>query len=197
MNSHEQTEVRKGERLRKRAISLLILILVLTITITLFLFFQQNPENIKEFERYGYLGAFLISLVSTATVILPAPGILLVIALGATLNSVLLGLISAVGGSIGELTGYMLGYSGRGFARSNNKLLVRAEGWMHKRGFLTVFLFSLIPFLPFDVVGVVSGALRFPIWKFLLACFLGKTILNIVLIQTGTWGLDALLRYIS
>lgn len=196
MNSHKQNEVRKWERLRNRAIPLLILILVLAITIALFLFFLQNPEKIKEFEKYGYPGAFLISLVSTATVILPAPGILLVIALGATLNSVLVGLISALGGSIGEMTGYMLGYSGRGFARSN-KMLVRAEGWMRRRGFVTVFLFSLIPLLPFDVVGVVSGALRFPIWKFLLACFLGKTLLTIVLIQTGAWGWDALLRYIG
>lgn len=89
MNSHKQTEGWKGERLRNRAISLLILILVLAITITLFLFFQQNPEKINEFEKYGYPAAFLISLVSTATVILPAPGILLVIAIGATLNSVL------------------------------------------------------------------------------------------------------------
>jgi len=189
MNSHKQNEVRKWERLRNRAIPLLILILVLAITIALFLFFLQNPEKIKEFEKYGYPGAFLISLVSTATVILPAPGILLVIAIGATLNSV-------VGGSIGEMTGYMLGYSGRGFAR-NNKMLVRAEGWMRRRGFVTVFLFSLIPLLPFDVVGVVSGTLRFPIWKFLLACFLGKTLLTIVLIQTGAWGWDALLRYIG
>ena len=196
MNSHKQNEVRKWERLRNRAIPLLILILVLAITIALFLFFLQNPEKIKEFEKYGYPGAFLISLVSSATVILPAPGILLVIAIGVTLNSVLVGLISAVGGSIGEMTGYMLGHSGRGFARSN-KILVRAEEWMRRRGFVTVFLFSLIPLLPFDVVGVVSGALRFPIWKFLLACFLGKTLLFIVLIQTGAWGWDALLRYIG
>ncbi len=196
MNSHKQNEVGKGERLRKKAIPLLILFLVLAITITLFLFFQQNPGQIKEFEKYGYPGAFLISLVSTATIILPAPGILLVIAIGTTLNSVLVGLSSALGASIGEMTGYMLGHSGRGFARSN-KILVRAEWWMRRRGFMTVFLFSLIPFLPFDVVGMVSGALRFPIWKFLLACFLGKTLLTIVLIQTGAWGWDALLRYIG
>ena len=196
MNSHKQTEVQKMERLRNKAIPLLILLLVLAITITLFLFFQQNPDKIKEFGKYGYPGAFLISLVSTATIILPAPGILLVIAIGATLNSVLVGLISAVGASIGEMTGYMLGHSGRGFTK-NNKILIKAEGWMRKRGFMTVFLFSLIPLLPFDVVGVVSGALRFPIWKFLLACFLGKTLLTIVLIQTGAWGWDALLRYIG
>ena len=196
MNSHQQPEARKKGKLNTRVIPLLILLLVVVITIVLFVFFQQNPEKIKEFEKYGYPGAFLISLVSTATVILPAPGILLIIAIGATLNPVLVGLVSALGGSIGEMTGYLLGHSGRGFA-SGNKLLVRVEKWMMRRGFVTVFLFSLGPLLPFDVIGVISGALRFPIWKFLLAAFLGKTLLNIVLIQTGAWGWDALLRYIG
>jgi len=51
--------------------------------------------------------------------------------------------------------------------------------------------------IPIDIVGVISGALRFPIWKFLLAAFLGKTLLIILLIQTGAWGWDALLRYIG
>ena len=196
MNSPKQTEVRKEGKLRNRAISLLIWILILALTITLFLFFQQNPEKIREFESYGYPGAFVISLVSTATIILPVPGILFIIALGTALNPILIGLISAAGGSIGETTGYMLGRSGRGFTR-NNKTLVRAEGWMWKRGFVTVFLFSLIPFLPLDVVGVIAGFIRFPIWKFLLASFLGKTLLHIILIQTGTWGLDTLLKYMG
>ena len=125
MNSPKQTEVRKEGKLRNRAVSLLVLILILALTITLFLFFQQNPEKIREFESYGYPGAFVISLVSTATIILPVPGILLVVALGTTLNPILIGLISAAGGGIGEMTGYMLGRSGRGFTR-NNKTLVRA-----------------------------------------------------------------------
>jgi uncharacterized membrane protein YdjX (TVP38/TMEM64 family) len=68
---------------------------------------------------------------------------------------------------------------------------------MKRGGFLTVFLFSLIPFLPIDVAGIVAGTLRFPIWKFLLACFFGKAILYIVMVQTGALGWDALLRYIG
>jgi uncharacterized membrane protein YdjX (TVP38/TMEM64 family) len=196
MNSHIQPEVSKKERLQRRAIFLLILLLVLTITITLFLYFQQNPEKMEGFSKYGYLGAFFISLVSTSTVILPMPGILLLIPIGSTLNPILVGLTGALGGSIGEMTGYALGRSGRGFTRSN-KILIRAEGWMRKRGFITIFLFSLIPLLPIDIVGVLSGILRFSIWRFLLACFLGKTILNIVMIQAGAWGWEALLRYID
>ena len=193
MNSHKQPEVLKKERLQNRAILLLILLLVLAITITLFLYFQQNPDKIKEFENYGYPGAFLISLVSSATIILPTPGLLLLIALGAAFNPVLIGLVGAVGGTVGEITGYVLGHSGRGLTR-RNKIFVKAEGWMKRGGFVTIFLFSLLPFLPVDIVGVLAGALRFPMWKFLLACFFGKAILYIVMVQTGDWGWEALLN---
>lgn len=62
---------------------------------------------------------------------------------------------------------------------------------------MTVFLFSLVPFLPIDIAGLVAGALRFPVWKFLLACFLGKALLYIVMIQATAWGWDLLLRYIG
>jgi len=192
MNSPQQVKVVEEKRLKKRVISFLTLFLVIAITIALFLLFQNNPDKIKEFENYGYPGAFLISLVSSATIILPTPGLLLLIALGAAFNPVLVGLVGAVGGAVGEITGYVLGHSGRGLTQ-RNKLFVKAEGWMKRGGFVTIFLFSLLPFLPVDIVGVVAGALRFPIWKFLLACFLGKAILYGVMVQTGGWGWEALL----
>ena len=192
MNSPQQVKVGEEKRLKKRVISFLMLFLVAAITISLFLLFQNNPDKIKEFQNYGYPGAFLISLVSSATIILPTPGLLLLIALGAVFNPVLVGLVGAVGGAVGEITGYVLGHSGRGLTQ-RNKLFLKAEVWMKKGGFVTIFLFSLLPFLPVDIVGVVAGALRFPIWKFLLACFFGKAILYVVMVQTGGWGWEALL----
>jgi len=188
--------VKRSSFPKEKATSLLTLILAIAITIGFFILFRYYPETIRRFENYGYLGAFLISLISSATVILPAPGLILLIGIGSASNPVLVGLLGSIGGSIGEMTGYMLGRGGRGFAK-NNKWMLRAEGWMKKRGFLTIFLFSLIPFLPIDIAGIVAGALHLKVWKFLLACFLGKTILYIVIIQTSSWGWEALLPYIS
>ena len=197
MNQIKNPEfVKRSSFLKEKATSLLTLTLVITITIGFFILFRYYPETIKEFESYGYLGAFLISLISSATVILPAPGLLLLVAIGSVSNPLLVGLLGAIGGSIGEMTGYMLGRGGRGFAK-NNKWMLRAEEWMKRRGFLTIFLFSLIPFLPIDIAGIVAGVLHLKVWKFLLACFLGKTILYIVIIQTSSWGWEALLPYIS
>jgi membrane protein YqaA with SNARE-associated domain len=196
MNSHQQVKDGTENRLKKRVISYLMLLLVVAITITLFLLFQNNPDKIKEFENYGYSGAFLISLVASATIILPTPGLLLLIPLGATFNPVLVGLVAAVGGTVGEISGYVLGRSSRDLIQ-RNKIFVKAEGWMKRRGVVTIFLFSLLPFLPVDIVGVLAGALRFPMWKFLLACFFGKAILYTAMIQVACWGWEALLNFID
>ena len=100
----KQTNVEKSGFLGERAVPILALILVIVITIALFLLFRHNPEMINEFENYGYPGAFLISLISSATVILPAPGLILLVAIGSISNPILVGLSGAIGGSIGEMT---------------------------------------------------------------------------------------------
>ena len=176
----------------KLIVPLLTSILVVAATVVIFLF----RDRIVEFRELGYLGAFLISLLSTAAIFLPAPGLLLLIPLGTALNPFLVGLVGAVGGTLGEITGYILGYSGSVHVQ-NNRVYARADSWMRKRGFLTIFLFALIPFLPIDVASIVAGALRFHLGKYLLACFLGKALLYLAVVVGGAWGLDALLRYIG
>jgi membrane protein YqaA with SNARE-associated domain len=124
------------------------------------------------------------------------PGLLLLFALGAALNPVLVGLVSASGGALGEISGYIAGRSGRGITRSN-KWFARAEKWMRRWGTLTVFVFSLVPVLPFDAAGMAAGVLQFPMRKFLLACFLGKFLLYTIMALFGAWGWEALLRYMG
>jgi len=149
---------------------------------------------VEELAGLGYFGAFVISLVANATIILPMPGLLILIALGAILNPVVVALVGAVGGALGEMSGYLAGLSGREVV-AGNKMFTRAEAWMKRWGSLAVFAFALAPFLPLDVAGMVAGALRFPVWKFLVACFLGKAVLYIIWISVGAWGWEALLRF--
>jgi len=169
----------------------------LVIVVTAFLFIYR--DIVAEFEEWGYLGAFLICVVGNATILLPMPGLLLVIALGAILNPVLVSLIAGLGSAIGELSGYVVGYSGHEIARYNrdNKWFIRADRWMKKRGTVTIFVFALAPFLPLDVAGMVAGAFHFPVWKFLIACFFGKTLLLLLMVYSASWGWDALLRFVS
>ncbi|MFC2122660.1 VTT domain-containing protein [Bacteroidota bacterium] len=177
---------------KQRFFSLLTLLLVVAITFVIFLY----RDRISELENMGYLGAFLISLVSNASIVLPVPGLLLLFALGAAFNPILVGILGGAGGTIGELSGYMAGRSGRVVSRSD-KWFSRAERWMSRWGTLTVFVFSLVPVLPVDVAGVAAGVVGFPIRKFLVACFFGKTLLYIAMALFGAWGWEALLRYMG
>ncbi len=186
IGSSKEDEVEKKVRLREKVIPPLTLLLVIAITVTLFLY----RDTVAELGSYGYLGAFLISLVANATIILPMPVILLIFALGAAFNPVLVGLVGAAGGAVGETTGYMIGYSGYRIARSS-KVYDRAEGWMRRWGVVAIFVFALAPFLPLDVAGILAGVLRFPIWKFLLACWFGKALLYVGAALAGAWGGEA------
>ena len=190
---NEQAGVGKRQWLKTRLVPILTLLLVIVISVGLFVFVQRYPEKVEEFETYGYLGAFVICLVSNATVILPVPGILVFIPIVASFNPVLLGLVGASGGIIGEITGYMAGYSGRGVIQ-NRPMFNRVERWMKRWGAWAIFIFAVTPFLLVDIAGMVAGALRYPMWKFLLVAWAGKTIKYIGLMVAAAWGWEAVLR---
>ena len=62
---------------------------------------------------------------------------------------------------------------------------------MRKRGAVVIFIASLIPNPFFDVLGVAAGALRYPLRRFLLIAWAGKTIKNVGIAYAGaqsvTW----------
>ena len=185
IGNNNQADTGKGDWLKKKLIPLLILFLVIAIMVCLFLY----RDKVAQLGNYGYLSAFLISLVANATIVLPFPGIVIIFALGATFNQVLVGLAGGIGGTIGEMTCYMLGYSGRGVVE-NRRFYDKAVQWLKKWGVLAVFIFALTP-LPFDVLGIAAGLLRFPFWKFFVACWCGKTLVYIGMALAGAWGWEA------
>jgi len=182
--------VEKG--LKKKLVPLLVLLLVIAIWVSIFYLYQRYPGKFDELKTYGYLGAFLLSLLFNATVILPLGAIGVVFALGAVLPlPVVVGLAGGIGAGIGEITGYMAGYSGRGIAQ-RSKMYNRVEGWLKRWGELAIFVFSMVPFA-FDLVGIAAGVLRFPFWKFFILCWLGRTILYVAVAVFGAWGWEAVL----
>jgi len=195
-SNEKRAGVEKRDWLKRNFIPLLTLLLVIAIVVGIFYFYQNYPGRIDELKSYGYLGVFLISLVLNATVILPAGNFVIIATLGAALPSAtLVGLAGGVGATIGEITGYMAGYSGRAMV-PRREMYARLEGWVKKWGVLTIFILSLVPFF-FDLAGIAAGALRLPLWKFLLACWLGRTILYIVIALAGALGWEAVLSHLG
>lgn len=176
--------------LRKRIVPIVGLFFVIAIMAGILYVNINCPERIEGLEKYGYAGAFVISIIFNATLILPAGNMLVQMTLGTTaaLSPVLLGIAGGVGASIGETTGYIAGRSGRGLLKKS-QMYGRVEGWVKKWGILTVFVFSIVPFV-FDLVGIAAGALRFPFWKFFLACMAGRIILYVIMVWLASLGYE-------
>lgn len=140
----------------------------------------------KNIGDWGYLGVFLIMLITSATVILPAPGLLAVFAAGGAYNFFLVGIAGGLGSALGELSGYLFGYGSLAFVEAEKyDIYKRTRGWMERNGFLTLFIFSVIPNPLFDVAGIAAGSMKYPWPKFLAACALGKIVKSIIFAYLG------------
>lgn len=185
------TETKKPSRMRALALPVATVILGIVISVGLFAY----RDSVAKLGNYGYLGAFVISLVSSATVFLPAPGIVVLVAIGATLNPVLVGLVGAAGAIIGEMTGFMVGYGSHEVIEHKTRLHERMEAFMKRWGGWAIFLFAAVPIPLFDLAGIIAGALHYPLRKFLLIGWAGKSIKFVALVVGGVEVWQALLRF--
>ena len=126
-----------------------------------------------DLDDIGYVGLGLTVLIASGGLVLPVPSLATACAAGIFLEPPYVALVAGSAGAVGELTGYFLGYSGRGVL-DQSRLYQRMERWMRRRGWLVLFLVALIPNPIFDFVGIAAGALRYPIWRFLLIVWVGK-----------------------
>jgi membrane protein YqaA with SNARE-associated domain len=143
-----------------------------------------NWEQVSRLGIYGYPAVFLLSVLSSATLALPAPGFALVFTAGATLNPVAVGLVAGLGAAIGEMTGYMAGYSGQGVIQ-DRPIFQQVESWMQKSAPLAIFTLGAVPNPIFDVGGILAGVIRMPVWLFILAAWIGKSLRFSILAGLG------------
>ncbi len=148
-------------------------------------------DHIQELKPYGYAAVFLAGLISNATVILPVPGLAITAVMAGILNPWIVGLVGGAAQALGELTGYMAGYSSQTWV-DENLTYDRLARWMQRRGLLTIAVLAAIPNPAFDVAGIAAGALRLPVWKFLAGCAIGGVIKNTVFALAGYYGIGAL-----
>ena len=150
-------------------------VLALVVVIGISVFVYSIRDQVEEFAIYGYPGIFVISFLANATVLLPAPGIAVVFAMGAIFNPILVGIAAGAGGALGELSGYLAGFSGQAVIERTD-IYERMVLWMKRNGNLTVLLLAAMPNPFFDLTGIAAGALKMPLPRFLFWCFIGITI---------------------
>ena len=150
-------------------VRILAIVLVIGLTVLLYIYRDQ----VSQLGAFGYPGIFLVSMLSNASIILPIPGVLFTSAMGAVFNPWWVSLAAGSGATLGELSGYTAGFSGQGIIE-NREWYNKVSGWIKKYGDITIFVLALIPNPLFDIGGMVAGALRMPLWRFLFWCWLGK-----------------------
>lgn len=164
-----------------------ILAIAAVIGITVYIY--SIRDRVEEFAEYGYPGIFLIMLLANATVILPAPGVAVVFAMGSVFNPLGVAFAAGAGGAIGELTGYLAGYGGQAVVE-NTKIYNKILPWVKKYGAWVILVLSAIPNPFFDMAGIAAGIARIPLWQFLLACWVGQTIKMAMFAYAGAYSVD-------
>lgn len=125
----------------------------------------------------AYLVVFGITLLCNAAVLIPVtyPHLTVMIAAAAYWDPFMVALAASVGGALGEITAYYAGYLGKRIARLENAPgYKRLVGWMERHGFWGILVVSFQPILPVDIAGILAGASKLPLWKFLVPCWIGK-----------------------
>jgi membrane protein YqaA with SNARE-associated domain len=162
---------------------------LVAITIGSALLVKSFMPSMAELGRYGYAGTFLLGFAVNVTVLLPP------VLMGATFppvvefaghaNVLFVAGAYAAGATLGELSGYMVGRGGVRFFKLSRFLgkhqgadtaLSRKLRYLLRKSWLWIILLAVTPFPPFDAAGIVAGAMRYPVWKFLIACFAGRVV---------------------
>jgi membrane protein YqaA with SNARE-associated domain len=156
--------------------------LAAVIGITAYIF--SIRDQAAALKGYGYPGVFVLSLLANATLILPAPGVAITFAMGAVFHPLGVALAAGAGSALGELTGYLAGFSGQGVI-GRSPTYTRFEGWTRRYGGWTILVLSFIPNPVFDMAGAAAGVLRMPLGKFLLWTWIGKTLKMLLFAYAG------------
>jgi uncharacterized membrane protein YdjX (TVP38/TMEM64 family) len=168
-----------------------VLALLAVIVITLFVY--SIRDRVEEFAAYGYPGIFLIAMLANATVFLPAPGVAVVFAMGSIFHPLGVTLAAGTGGALGELSGYLAGFSGQAVIERSS-VYDRIHPWVVKYGPWAILVLSAIPNPFFDIAGVAAGIVKMPLLRFLIACWIGQLIKMALFAYAGYYSLEWLAK---
>ena len=162
-----------------------IILIVSILIIGLSFFFRAE---LSKFSSFGLLGIFLINLIGSATLFVPAPGIATVVAGGFLYNPLFVAIVSALGSAIGDLVGYALGHSGKEVLFKNHPFWYKIlKETFHKFAAIFIIFFSFIPNPIFDFVGVFAGVFHYSPYKFLVYVLIGRFLRNLLLAYSPTF----------
>jgi membrane protein DedA with SNARE-associated domain len=198
-------------RLPWKGITLGVLTVVVTVALcVVVVYYKDALMSVVHIEKYGLLGVFIFAFVAGSVVnfvATPFPYWLLVFTMPSilapswgALAPLWVGLISALGASLGQLLTFMVGYSGSRIYHKftvniNNRFYNRCIGWAQRHGSWAVFAMSAL-FNPVHLpMTLAIAALRYPPLKFYIFSLLGNMVKSLFIAYCGYFGLTSLFNF--
>ena len=174
----------------------LLRVLALLVVIGITVYIVSIKERVESFEAYGYPGIFLVALLANATVLVPAPGVAIIYAMGSVFNPLLVGFAAGTGGALGELSGYLAGFSGQAVIERTN-IYERIMPWVDKYGGWAILILSAIPNPFFDIAGIAAGISKMRMRTFLISTWVGQLIKMTLFALAGKYSIEWIAKLIG
>ncbi len=168
---------------------------VFALSVALMLTMIRFQDALASIGPLGYLTVFLAELINSAVVIVPTPSHTYTMAMALVLNPYILGVVGGIGAAIGEMTAYFIGSRSRTVI-PQGRLFERVQSLVRGKVGLVVFALAVLP-LPFDVVGMWAGMVRYSVSRFFLFMVVGKIIKVTVTTVAAFYGFQLLLNPMS
>ena len=158
----------------------LLLFIIIGLTCILFIY----RDELQKLAYLGYGGIFILSILANVTLLLPLPGVVLTSAMGAIFNPFWVAIAAGLGAAIGEITGYLAGYSGQ-IIVDQSEWYKKLSDWVKRYGNIAILVIAIIPNPFFDLAGMAAGMLKLPLHEFLFWCSIGKIIKMLAFAYSG------------
>ncbi len=154
----------------------------------------------------GYPGTFLACLLGSASVVVEVPFAGVPFILGGLRDGLtgpflfdpwLIGILSGIGATIGDMTSYALGFAGRRLVDESSSKGFSKFIEEHPRATpLAIFVLAATP-LPLDPAVVTLGIARYSWWKLFWPCLIGEVIFLTLVSWAGRYSLDWFLELLG
>ncbi len=194
-------EVAPSKKTSKWVIAFGIFGIVITILMAVAIVIYK--DQVRDLQNYGYLGAFFISILGGATIIIPVPMLAIVFALGGVMPYPwLVAIVAALGELVGALTIYATGRgAGHAITKSKysriQKYYDKLLNLIKKRGAITLFVVTSIVNPFFYPAAFAAGALRFGLKKYIPIVLAGKLIKAFTVVYAGYFGIKGIFHAIG
>ncbi|MCX6001272.1 MAG: VTT domain-containing protein [Chloroflexi bacterium] len=182
-----ENEPRKINWLKLGIIFLIFAVFSVALAYATQILLQNIHLPLYKYELAAYLTIFVVAIVVNLSLV-PLPFVVSIMIVAASRwNPWLVALSGSLGASLGEMSYYYLGFISKKVAVPDDIIgYAKVKGWVEKYGMWAIAFLSFQPVLPIEIGGLVAGLTRYPLYKFLIALWIGKFPKYIILIFLGS-----------